>query len=196
MKRAVIFEEFLIWEELSALMEYTIVREHDFRTSRVVAHSDPAYQDHRRSRVLLDAGPFHEVIAERIKFYFTRIVEGLECSHFDVARVESQITASNDGDYFRLHSDNTRGCAPSREISYVYFFHREPKPFHGGELVLYDPQVVIGERINPEQNDIVFFRSSCLHEILPVGCSSSRFCDSRFTINGWIHRRGPRDALQ
>ena len=38
-------------------------RQHDRalprRQSQVVARSDPAYQDHRRSRVLLDAGPFH-----------------------------------------------------------------------------------------------------------------------------------------
>jgi Rps23 Pro-64 3,4-dihydroxylase Tpa1-like proline 4-hydroxylase len=40
----------------------------------------------------------------------------------------------------------------------------------------------------PEQNQIVFFRSELLHEITPVVCPSQAFADSRFTVNGWLHR--------
>ena len=109
---------------------------------------------------------------------------------------ESQLTASNDGDYFRVHNDNSQANWPSREITYVYFFHREPRAFSGGELVLYNscedsgvPEPVAArKRITPEQNTIVFFNSSVLHEVTPVRCPSQRFADSRFTLNGWLHR--------
>jgi Rps23 Pro-64 3,4-dihydroxylase Tpa1-like proline 4-hydroxylase len=38
------------------------------------------------------------------------------------------------------------------------------------------------------QNQIVFFPSETLHEVLPVECPSGEFADSRFTVNGWLHR--------
>src|SRR5437763_17118827 len=99
---------------------------------------------------------------------------------FEIRGIEAQITASNDRDFFKSDNDNTHADAPSREITFVYFFHREPRPFTGGELVIYDSQIADGvvspgrvrRRITPEQNQAVFFPSSCLHEILPVRCST------------------------
>jgi Rps23 Pro-64 3,4-dihydroxylase Tpa1-like proline 4-hydroxylase len=40
----------------------------------------------------------------------------------------------------------------------------------------------------PQQNQIVFFPCSVLHEITPVECPSRAFADSRFTLNGWLHK--------
>jgi SM-20-related protein len=195
--RSLLLQGFLAKQELSGLMDYARLRARDFHASQVVANAEPAYQRHRRSRVLLDAGTFHEILEKRIKLCFYRILQALNHPFFHISRVESQITASNDGDYFRLHNDNTHGCAPSREITFVYFFHREPKPFEGGELILYDSckesggshvPVRIRRRITPSQNAIIFFQSSCIHEILPVQCPTGLFSDSRFTLNGWVHR--------
>lgn len=192
--RYVILEELLVRQELDALMRYALEREPDFRASGVVAGDDPAYRDHRRSSVLLDTGPFHRLMGERIAFYLPHVLRALGVSPFTLSHVESQITASGDGDYFKRHDDNTRGCAPTRELSYVAFFHREPKPFEGGELLLYE---LPGERsdcsaasVIPTQASIVFFASGRPHEVLPVRCASRAFSDSRFTINGWIHRSG------
>jgi Rps23 Pro-64 3,4-dihydroxylase Tpa1-like proline 4-hydroxylase len=44
------------------------------------------------------------------------------------------------------------------------------------------------QSIPPRQNQIVFFPCSVLHEITPVKCSSGAFADSRFTLNGWLHK--------
>jgi Rps23 Pro-64 3,4-dihydroxylase Tpa1-like proline 4-hydroxylase len=81
-------------------------------------------------------------------------------------------------------------------MTFVYFFHREPRQFEGGELRLHDSKnggdhpLSTGsyQTIVPEQNQIVFFPSSTLHEITPVHCRSRSFADSRFTVNGWLHR--------
>jgi SM-20-related protein len=193
--RSVVFEEFLVLEELVALMNYARAREPDFKASQVY---DPGHEreSYRRSRVLLDAGRFQHLFRERITFYLPRILRALSHPIFDPSRVESQITASNDGDYFRLHNDNTHANWPSREVTFVYFFHREPRPFQGGELLLYDTTekgdvytpAALRKRVTPAQNSIIFFQSSCLHEILPVHCPSQVFSGSRFTLNGWIHR--------
>jgi SM-20-related protein len=194
--RSIVLDEFLVRDELIALMEYVNGRREEFRASQVVGRSGPGEQDYRRSLVLMDSGPFHNLFSERIQFYFPRIVRALNHPYFEISRVESQITASNDGDYFRIHNDNTHADAPSRTITYVYFFHREPRPFRGGELILYDSPrhgdsvvpAAIRRRVTPEQNTIIFFPSSALHEILPVICESRDFRDSRFTLNGWLHR--------
>jgi SM-20-related protein len=195
--RWVVLEEFLVWEELARLVDYVRAYELDFTTSQVVGDSDPAYQEHRRSHVLLDPGPLRDVISRRIERYLPWVVAALGHPTFDITQIETQVTASNDGDYFRTHHDDTGGYGASREITFVYFFHREPRPFEGGELVLHDSRadggslVPVGmpKAVTPEQNAIVFFPSVCLHEIRPVRCPTRRFADSRFTVNGWIHRR-------
>ena len=192
--RSVIFDEFLVWDELTALMEYSRQHEQDFRQSQVY-NPGGGSESYRRSRVLLDAGRFHRLMSERIIFYLPRVLRALNHPFFDVSRVESQITASNDGDYFHIHNDNTHANWPSREITFVYFFHREPRPFQGGELMLYDTRegtpastaAALRKRVTPEQNCIIFFQSSSLHEILRVRCLSRQFADSRFTMNGWLH---------
>ncbi|MBV8675494.1 MAG: 2OG-Fe(II) oxygenase [Acidobacteriaceae bacterium] len=191
--RSIAYEEFLAVQELRALVAYTMAHQSDFKASQV-HDPDHVRDSYRRSRVLMDTDSFHELFRARIAFYLNRILRSLQRPYFDMTRMESQITASNDGDYFRPHNDNTHANWPSREITFVYFFHREPRPFSGGELLLYDfnrdGATDLGparKRITPRQNSIIFFQSSTLHEILPVHCPTGRFEDSRFTLNGWLH---------
>ena len=42
--------------------------------------------------------------------------------------------------------------------------------------------------MTPLQNQVVFFESHCLHEILPVSSPARGFADRRFTVNGWFHQ--------
>jgi Rps23 Pro-64 3,4-dihydroxylase Tpa1-like proline 4-hydroxylase len=192
-------DEFLTSLELDELIQYTLQHEADFRGSEVISPSgDPGVTDysHRRSRVLMDMGQHEEVILERIRGVLPRVLEQLGVEEFPVTRTEVQITASNDGDFFRAHCDDAQAKVASRRITFVYFFHREPRGFEGGELRLHDSRRT-GEKpfsrdgyqtIVPQQNQIVFFPCSLLHEITPVECSSRAFADSRFTLNGWLHK--------
>ena len=78
----------------------------------------------------------------------------------------------------------------------MYFLHKEPRRFSGGELRIFETRLVDdrpvpvdhGQTIVPRQNTIVFFPSRHQHEVLPVRVPSGEFADSRFTVNGWIHR--------
>ena len=132
---------------------------------------------------------------ERIRGVLPRVMERLGMEEFPVTRVEAQITASNDGDFFGAHCDDAQELIASRRLTFVYFFHREPRQFEGGELRLHDSRgsernVSTGsyQSIVPQQNQIVFFPCSVLHEITPVKCPSGAFADSRFTLNGWLHK--------
>lgn len=195
----VILDEFLSPAEMEAVLRYTLEQESAFRVSEVIQPGNTggiiAY-DQRRSRVLMDLGEHHKAIADRIHSCLPQVLGQLGHEVFKVSEVEAQITASNDGDYFRCHSDNAHADNSSREITFVYFFHREPKNFQGGELRVYDSRreghwYLAAEKyrsVAPQQNQMVFFASSLAHEITPVQCPSRAFADSRFTVNGWLHR--------
>jgi Rps23 Pro-64 3,4-dihydroxylase Tpa1-like proline 4-hydroxylase len=197
--RCVLLDEFLAPQELEALTSYTLEHEADFRTSEVVspnAERGVVNYEQRRSRVLMDAGPHEGVILERIKSVLPQVLQKLGMEPFTIAMTEAQITASNDGDYFHFHSDSGNGPVASRTLTFVYFFHREPRQFEGGELRIHDAQLRDGlyasegsyQTIDPQQNQIVFFPSELMHEVTPVKCSSELFADSRFTLNGWLRK--------
>ena len=61
--------------------------------------------EHRRSRVLTDLPRHEEVMFERIKTVLPQVLQKLGMPEFEVASVEAQITASNDGDYFHFHCE-------------------------------------------------------------------------------------------
>ena len=196
--QCVILDEFLAPQEMEALLCYTMDHEAEFRSSEVISpNGQPGTVDysHRRSRVLMKLGAQEEIIMNRVRAVLPRVLEELQIEEFPITRTEVQITASNDGDFFRAHCDDAQEKIASRRMTFVYFFHREPRQFEGGELRLYDSRK--GEHplgkggyqtIVPQQNQIVFFPCSTLHEITPVRCQSRAFADSRFTANGWLHR--------
>jgi Rps23 Pro-64 3,4-dihydroxylase Tpa1-like proline 4-hydroxylase len=195
----VVLDEFLAPQEMEELLRYTLEHEADFRNSEVIAPSgESGVNDysHRRSRVLFELAAHEQMILNRIRGVLPRVLEKLGVEEFPIARTEVQITASNDGDFFHAHCDDAQERIASRRMTFVYFFHREPSQFEGGELRLHDSRQngdhPLGagsyETIVPRQNQIVFFPCSTLHEITPVDCRSRAFADSRFTVNGWLHQ--------
>ena len=195
----VIFDEFLTPAELNALQRYVLDQETRFQISEVlspgVTGSSVDYE-HRRSRVLMDLGGHERMIVDRLLTCLPKVLQKWGRDPFRISRVESQTTASNHGDFFRCHSDNAADEVASREITFVYFFHREPRQFTGGELRIYDSRrenenhipTANYRTIVPEQNQLVLFASGLSHEITPLDCPSGQFADSRFTVNGWIHK--------
>jgi len=191
----VVMDEFLGQQELEELICYALEHEAEFQNSEVLspnASGGVIDYEHRRSRVLMDLGKHQEVILKRIRCVLQKVLDRLGIEEFPVVRTEAQITASNDGDFFRPHTDSGQETVTSRRIAFVYFFHREPRQFSGGELRLHDPrgnaQTSSYQSIIPQHNQIVFFPCSVLHEITQVECQSQAFADSRFTLNGWLHR--------
>jgi hypothetical protein len=195
----VVLDEFLAPAELACLTRYVLEREVEFKVSEVVSPGEAGGAvefEHRRSRVLMDLGPHRDVILKRLEACLPQVLKKLGREPFPISRIEAQVTSSNDGDYFRWHTDNGQDEVSTREITFVYFFHREPRPFGGGELRLYDSQRIKGayvptshyRAIVPEQNQMVLFVSSLAHEITPVESPNGRFADSRFTVNGWLNR--------
>jgi Rps23 Pro-64 3,4-dihydroxylase Tpa1-like proline 4-hydroxylase len=197
--QCVIWDEFLAPQEVEELIRFALENEKNFAASEVVSPDEDhgiINYEHRRSQVLMNLGHHEERIFEKIKSVLPQVLRKLGMDDFAVARFEAQITASNDGDFFRFHSDNGSDRVASRYLTFVYFFHREPRQFEGGELRIHDARMENGAYVSngtyrtiaPRQNQIVFFPCNLLHEITPVKCPSGCFADSRFTLNGWLRR--------
>jgi hypothetical protein len=179
------------------LLKYAIEHEQHFTHSTVVAHGERAAKvdpSQRKSRTLDKLGEFEALFANQIKEVLSPLLQRMKYPAFPVGRIEMQMTASGDGDYFAMHRD--RDDTDTREISFVYFFHTEPRQFSGGELRIFDNEIIHGKSvptdrsqlISPRQGMAVFFPSRNEHEILPVRVHGKEFKHSRFTVNGWIHR--------
>jgi len=195
----VVFDEFLTLVELNALQQYVLEQEMLFEISEVLSpgvSGGAIDYEQRRSRVLMNLGAHEKTITDRLLTCLPRALHQWGRDAFPISRIEIQTTASNHGDFFRCHTDSGMEAVADREITFVYFFHREPKQFSGGELHLYDSRrendnyvpTANYRTIVPEQNQLVLFVSGLSHEITPVDCPSGQFADSRFTVNGWIHK--------
>jgi Rps23 Pro-64 3,4-dihydroxylase Tpa1-like proline 4-hydroxylase len=195
----VVLDEFLAPRELAELTRFTLDHESEFAVSEVLspnAEEGVVNYDHRRSLVLTELGAFQDMMLDRIKAALPQVLKKLDMEEFDISAVEAQVTASNDGDFFHFHSDNGADHVSSRHLTFVYFFHREPRQFEGGELLIHDSHLEAGQYVSegsyqtivPQQNQIVFFPCELMHEITPVECPSKAFADSRFTLNGWLRQ--------
>jgi len=193
-----LLEEFFAPSEMSALWEFAMSREADFVRSEVVEGQQESRQDtdFRRSRVLFDVDSVFPLISERVLSVLPYVLRQYDIEPFQVREIELQVTASNESEWFRAHQDSGPGTVGSRVLTFVYYCHREPRPFTGGQLKMYGPADEArspdaehgATTITPVQNSIVFFPSNYLHEVLPTRCPSGQFADSRLTYNGWLHR--------
>lgn len=199
-----LLEEFFAPAEVSRLWTYALDRQADFVASEVVSDADSRRdEDLRRSSVLFDIADIYPLVAERVLHVLPYVMGRLSLAPFGLREIELQVTASNDGEWFKAHRDSDggrNGPVSDRELTFVYYCHREPHAFTGGELRMYGPFAGTAgaddqgsaaddaQLIVPRQNSIVFFPSHYLHEVMPTYCPSRRFEDSRLTYNGWLHR--------
>jgi Rps23 Pro-64 3,4-dihydroxylase Tpa1-like proline 4-hydroxylase len=183
---------FLTPSDNQRLLDFVAQQQSDF----VSTSTSVGDLDYRKSVVLHSFPEFSNLITQRIRETFPDILSKLNLPDFAIQQIESQLTAHNDGHYYNIHNDNGSPDSETRELTYVYYFHNQPKAFSGGELKIYDTRIknnyyVDAETfhiIEPRNNSIVFFLSRYMHEVLPIYCASRAFADSRFTINGWIRR--------
>ncbi len=178
-------------EQHAALLQFASDNEALFEKAGTVA-GGPGY---RESRVCYRFAPYDDLIGSRVRHLLPKVAAALGLPH-PTGRIDVQLTAHQNGQYYKLHNDNGGEALSGRAMSFVYYFNRAPKAFSGGQLRLHDRQVQNArlqcagtfKDIEPLDNTLVFFNASDLHEVLPVVSESTAFADSRFTLNGWVSR--------
>ncbi len=192
-------EDFLTPEENRLLLAYALENEPNFTGSSVVVKEPPkdGATPYRKSRVLFSIkdSPWAGVFSSRLRMHLPHILATLGQPERTFASTEIQLTASNDGDFFKRHADvdHSEKSVASRFLTFVYYFHRTPKPYTGGDILFYETQdeaLSPVTAVAPENNMLIAFLSERLHEVDLVQCPTQAFEDSRFTVNGWL-RVGP-----
>ena len=193
---AAIIHDFLPQALHDEVFESILAREADFRQSAVRSGEGSKADDYdfRRSKVHMGLGGLEGRVVQRVLDVLPGVLERMEEPFPERHHMELQVTAHNHLDYFKAHVDNATGDLRQRRVSWVYYLHRRPRPFTGGELVLFDSILDGDERrmgegfrvIEPADNSIVFFQSHFHHQVRTVRCESRAFEDSRFTVNGWL----------
>lgn len=192
--KSVVIADFLPPEKYHEILDFALHRQDVFKASATVTEE----ADYRRSLVAyhFDYPIIYQWLKHAILKHFPRVCHQLQRSYFPISDIEMQMTAHNDGNFYKLHNDSGCDQTFTRELTYVYYFYQEPCAFTGGELWLYDTELdgkhpiaqTKTQTIQPANNSIVFFNSDCQHEVRPVYCPSREFQDSRFTLNGWLRR--------
>ena len=144
-----------------------------------VSTADPEY---RHTKVLYYFGD----LQQRFEAKLADILKRRRLYRPDV-RFETQLTASGNGDFFRRHNDNGGPNAATRLLTYVWYVNREPKPFIGGQIRLYDMIATNGSwapsgqfrDIEVRHNQLLLFPSHQIYEVLPVSEATGRFESSR-----------------
>jgi Rps23 Pro-64 3,4-dihydroxylase Tpa1-like proline 4-hydroxylase len=183
-------------DECRGLLDWALDNEARFRPAALdKGLVDPAI---RHSLSLRDLGPFSGLFEDRVRATVPELIDQLRVTPFVAGEVELELVAHNDGAHFALHGDLYTGQGSARGdrmLSAVYYFHRAPKAFSGGCLRLHRIGAMPGDMgmdIAPDQNSLVVFPSWAPHEVLTVHCPSGGFGDSRFAVNCWVYRAGPR----
>ena len=173
------------------LLAWTLKNESAFTASTI--NYGEAGGEVRRSLSAAIAKPIADRLGAQMTRHLPDIFTALGVPPFEYL-VEVELVAYGHGARFGRHADVRPNVADDkgrpridRRVSAVYYFHRSPKAFSGGQLRLHP--LMGGEVIDiePEQNMLVAFPSFVPHEVLPVHCPSGHFADSRFAINFWVH---------
>lgn len=191
----VLIPSFLGEEVRAGLLAYAIEARARF-TSSGVGTGNAVATKIRNSHKLEDLGPFRDVIEEKARERLPAVAAQLGIPAFPACEVQLELVSHGDGAYYRRHVDLYTGSAREglggdRLISMVYYFHRRPRKFSGGQLRLYPVGRDAGQVIDVEPSDetAVAFGSWVPHEVLPVGCPGAAFDDSRFSVNCWFLRK-------
>ena len=162
----------------------------------MVGDGDAQYKPEQRSSWVL-CKKLDELVPwflPRVKDALPGVLPRLQVAPFSLGKIELQMTVHRSGGFYKVHQDTGNEQSRDRQVSYVYYFHRVPKRFTGGDLLLYDTDVEKGvyatafTRIEALDNSIVFFPSAYCHKVTTVHCETEAFGDSRFTLNGWFHQ--------
>jgi len=181
---------FLSEEENRAVFDYAMRKRPDYAASKV----DTDVKGHRKSQVILRVEGLDFDFDGRVREIVTDALDYFKMPVPTATKLETQLSTHNEGGFYRIHNDNGTPRTATRVLTYVYYFHREPIAYKGGQIRLYDTRFESRTsrpaetfiQIQPENNMLLLFPSRVMHEVLPTYCASGEFADGRFTLNGWV----------
>ncbi len=140
--------------------------------------------------------PSREVLLHRVQMMLPDVLIQLGLEGFPLTEMEAEEIPNHATEGQEISTDGNSPETDLRVLNFCYFFYQTPKPFTGGEVRVYDSQIVNNnlciaqsyKTVEPRQNSIVFFLTSNAYEVLPVHPNSPAFGDRCFRVKGWMRR--------
>ena len=193
--RYCVIDGFLGAEAAAGLLDFAIAAQDGFGPSTVYKQDSdsillPEARDSLRFRG--DWSDHKQAFSAQVEARVEELVSGAGSPGFRPDALEIELVANREGGHFERHIDTRTSIADrqsDRIVSAVYYFHRTPKAFSGGELAIHalvgDEQVLI----EPRHDRLVVFTSIAPHTVLRTQVPGDGFADARFSINCWLLRR-------
>jgi len=172
----------------AAILRDILAREAEFEPSTVYSPTGRVINRARRhslslppDRLVIEIG---ESIHRKVQAQ-SSILSQLAIAPFKPGHLELRCVCFQDGAYFKKHRDFVRRLVSQRKYTWVYYFHREPQAFTGGELLFFcgsDEPI----RVRPKSGQVIVFRSDIEHEVSEVRVPSGKFSDGRFTLTAFV----------
>lgn len=194
MPKYAIIDGFLSQELHSQLLSHALGTPDRFEPTRVRGEGQ-AVENHeiRRSWACRDGlAHLRDAFSDAVDERMDAIRSEVGVPPFPVGSFELELAAHRDGCFYRPHLDTHTGPASVgagvRALSLVYYFHRQPCGFTGGELALYPFSPEPPVRLQPADNRLIAFPSFARHEVLPIICPDDAWENARFTVNCWYRK--------
>ena len=162
---------------------------------------------HRKSMIALDDPWIRERILPALDGPVRAARRFYRIDDVPLERAEIQVTASGAGDFFATHCDDGSARHYARMLTFVYYLHRHPRAFTGGDLAVFDSQLEGGVfrpassriTIEPVDNRLIVFPSDRYHAVGLIEGDTPTIGDRRITVNGWFWAKDgflplPREA--
>ena len=190
-------KDFLTTQECDRLFALALARREHFGAARVVDNAEEGGRVKPEARITLEMESCarRDVrlwLLPRIEHAIPEIVARLRLEDPGRYRIEMNMRVYPASGFYTIHCDSRAGLFRDRVLSFICFFHPEPRRFSGGDLLLYDSNqrgghpVPAFSRIEPLRGGIVFFMCEDWHQVTPVECDSEDFGAGRFVLSGHV----------
>ncbi len=192
-----IIDNFLSREEREYFWQRAVNSESDYEKAGIGLEDDVIVDCYQRDTEVLRLGVEEkQQMRQKIKSYIDVLFRKFRISEREVDKIEVKLTSHTQDGFFKIHHDGFSPIDGSiRYLSWVYYFHANPKPYEGGDLVLFDSDAIKDDhrfspinytRYIPQDNQIIFFPSWFYHGVTPVALLSPGFSSGRFAVAGHI----------
>ena len=193
-------KDFLTAQECDRLFALALARREHFGAARVVGNAEEGGRVDPKARITLEVKPgarrdVRLWFLPRIEQVIPEILTRLRLEDPGRYRITMNLRVYPAGGFYTIHRDNRDEPIRDRVLSFICFFHPEPRRFSGGDFLLYDSNqrgghpVPAFSRIEPFRGGIVFFMSEDWHQVTPVECDADDFGAGRFVLSGHVSFR-------
>jgi Rps23 Pro-64 3,4-dihydroxylase Tpa1-like proline 4-hydroxylase len=188
---ALVLDHALPAEHAAGLLAYALANRARFTPAATLAPDLSVQRDGlRKARTLADLGQFHGLAGHILSAHRDAVHARFGPIAIQPGALEEEIAASGDGDFFARHNDSGAAPVAHRRFTLILYLHRQPRPFSGGTLLIYDPDSAAAcvpvDAIEPRHNRCVLFPAAAFHEILVVATAPGDFSASRFAVTSWF----------